>query len=400
MKHRAIKLPGSDESARQGLADAEVSLPRIAIVAPSLDILGGQGIQARDLADALKRDGLEVLFVAVNPRFPRGLRWLRRIPVLRTLVNEVFYACSLLRLRRADVVHVFSASYWSFLLAPVPAILVARCFGKRVILNYHSGEADDHLANWGWRVHPFLHRADEIVVPSVYLQKVFKAHGYTSRVVRNIIDLSAFQFRERQNLQPRLLSCRNLEAHYRVGDVLEAFAILQQQVPHATLLVVGYGSEATKLKQWVREQGLAGVEFLGRVEPGAIAALYDRTDIFLNASVIDNQPISILEAFASGLAVVTTPTGDIPYMLDHERLGVLVPQKSPAAMAQAVAGLLQAPDRVSRMAREARDEVQHYTWAQVRQEWLEIYGATQVSGKQGHGDLHRNGKPDENPAAV
>ena len=56
--------------------------PRIAIVAPSLDILGGQGIQARDLADALERDGLDILFLPVNPRFPRGLRWLRRIPAI------------------------------------------------------------------------------------------------------------------------------------------------------------------------------------------------------------------------------------------------------------------------------------------------------------------------------
>ncbi len=70
---------------------------------------------------------------------------------------------------------------WSFLLAPVPAILAARAFGKRIILNYHSGEADDHLSNWGSRVHPFLRLVDDIVVPSVYLKNVFESHGYTAR---------------------------------------------------------------------------------------------------------------------------------------------------------------------------------------------------------------------------
>ena len=381
-------------------ADGVMRPPRIAIVAPSLDILGGQGIQARDLAEALEQDGLDVRFLPVNPRFPRGFRWLRRIPVVRTLLNQVLYAFTLPRLRHADVVHVFSASYWSFLLAPVPAILAARGFGKRVILNYHSGEADDHLTHWGNRVHPYLRRVDQIVVPSVYLKNVFESHGYAARVVRNIIDLSTFNFQERQPLEPRLLSCRNLEAHYRVEDVLEAFALVQQQVPDATLLVAGYGSQAGQLRQRTEELGVQGVEFMGRVEPEVIPSLYDRTDIFLNASVVDNQPISILEAFAAGLAVVTTPTGDIPWMLEEEQLGVLVPHRSPEAMAQAVVALLKSPDRASGMIERAREAVGRYTWEQVRPEWLDVYGATRDAGESTRESLNSRENGDETPAAV
>src|SRR5689334_17110015 len=107
----------------------------IAVVAAGLEILGGQGVQARSLVECLERDGVDVRFVPINPRFPRGLRWLRRFRFVRTLVNEALYLPSLAQLRRADVVHVFSASYWSFLLAPVPAMLAARCLGKRVVLN-------------------------------------------------------------------------------------------------------------------------------------------------------------------------------------------------------------------------------------------------------------------------
>ncbi len=207
MTYRTDRTQTARRAPESTPADAALGKPRIAIVAPSLDILGGQGIQARDLADALERDGFDVLFLAINPRFLRGLRWLRRVPILRTLLNQFLYAFTLPRLRRADVVHVFSASYWSFLISPVPAILAARSLGKRIILNYHSGEADDHLARWGVRVHPFLRLVDAIVVPSVYLQHVFRTHGYEARVVRNIIDLSTFEFRVRDPLQPKLLSC-------------------------------------------------------------------------------------------------------------------------------------------------------------------------------------------------
>jgi glycosyltransferase involved in cell wall biosynthesis len=352
--------------------DASSAL-RIAIVAPSLDILGGQGVQARSLAQALGEEGFEVMFIPVNPRFPRGLRWLRRIPVARTLLNQCLYLAKLLQLRHADVVHVYSAAYWSFLLAPAPAILVSEWFGKPMILNYHSGEAEDHLATWGLRVHPWLRRVDKIVVPSRYLQNVFARHGYQAQVVRNMIDTSCFHYRERSQLQPRLLSNRNLEAHYGIGTTLKAFALLRKQWPQARLKIAGYGSERVRLEQWVRSERLDGVEFVGRVEPEAMPRLYDEADIFVNSSVIDNQPISILEAFAAGLPVVSTPVGDIPAMLRNQQNGTLVPPDDPAAMAAAIALLLEAPGEALTMARRARKEVEQYTWSQVRGAWTDLY---------------------------
>jgi glycosyltransferase involved in cell wall biosynthesis len=345
----------------------------IAVVAPNLDILGGQSVQARSLMDALERNGWRVLFVPINPRFPRSLRWARRVPVVRTLLNECLYLAGLTRLRQADAVHVFSASYWSFLLAPVPAIVAARLFAKPVILNYHSGEAQDHLARYGVLVHPWLRRVDDIVVPSAYLQEIFARHGYATRVVRNIIDTSGFRYRERLPLRPVLLSNRNLEAHYRVDVTLDAFARLRRRWPEARLKIAGYGRERARLQQRAEAAGLEGVEFLGRVEPDVMPALYEEADIFVNASVVDNQPVSILEAFAAGLPVVTTPTGDIPALVRDGETGTLVPPDDPEALAAAIAALLESPQQAARMARIARRAVQRFTWGEVCAAWTDLY---------------------------
>ena len=127
-------------------------LPRVGFVAASLDILGGQGVQAQTLLQALRRDGYDVDFTPVNPRFPPGLRWVRGVPYLRTALNEALYVPSLARLASVDVVHVFSASFWAFLLGPAPAMAAAKALGKRLVLHYHSGEAEEHLSRWGSRV--------------------------------------------------------------------------------------------------------------------------------------------------------------------------------------------------------------------------------------------------------
>lgn len=347
--------------------------PRVAVVAASLDILGGQGIQAHILAAELQKDGYDVTFIPINPRFPRGLRWLRRYPYARTLLNQALYLPSLLRLRRADMAHVFSASYWSFLLSPAPAILAARCLGKRVVLNYHSGEAEDHLERWGIFVHPWLRSVDEIVVPSEYLRTVFARHGYPARVIRNVVDTPSLRYQERTRLRPRLLSTRNLEPHYRVDNTLEAFALLKARYPEATLAVAGYGSEEGRLRRLAASLGTDGIRFAGRVEPPAMPRLYEEADIFVNSSEVDNQPVSVLEAFAAGLPVVSTGTGDIAAMVRDGETGLLVPPGDPAAMASAVGSLLDNPDRALFISRRAREEVEKYTWSQVREEWAAVY---------------------------
>ena len=285
---------------------------------------------------------------------------------------------SLARLRHADVVHVFSASYWSFLLRRRPPCSSGGCCGKRVILNYRSGEADDHLT-WGIRGPPWLRLAHEIVVPSEYLRTVFARHGYQARVIRNVVDTSRFRYHERTPLRPRLLSTRNLEPYYRVDVTLKAFALLKARYPEATLTVVGYGSLEEDLRGLAATLGTSGIHFAGRAERPALPGLYDEHDIFVNSSVLDNQPVSVLEAFAAGLPVVSTPTGDIGAMVHHGETGLLVPPQDPQAMAHAIETLLDEPERASRMARQARAEVEKFTWPAVRAQWAALYGDTSHS---------------------
>jgi glycosyltransferase involved in cell wall biosynthesis len=349
---------------------------RVAIVAASLDILGGQGVQAHALVRAMREDGIDARLVAINPRFPLGLRWLRRVPYARTLLNELLFVPGLAQLAACDVAHVFSASYASFLLAPVPAMLGARLLGKHVVLHYHSGEADDHLANWGPLVHPWLRLADQIVVPSNYLRDVFARFGYRTRVIPNIVDLTMFDYRERRPLRPRLLSTRNLERHYRVDVIVEAFARYQRQNPDATLTIAGYGSEESRLRAMAAQMTTGGVRFLGKVAPSWMPKLYADSDIYLNASEVDNQPVSILEAFASGTPVVSTPSGDIPSMVRHGETGLIVPPEAPIALARAIAETVDRPERAWHMAERARDEVERFTWRAVADQWKSVYRAS------------------------
>jgi glycosyltransferase involved in cell wall biosynthesis len=343
-----------------------------------MDIVGGQAVQAVRLIEHLKQEpSVTVDFLPVNPRLPGVLRRLQSIKYVRTITTSTLYWLNLFTtIPFFDVIHIFSASYFSFLLAPAPAIIVARLFGKRIVLNYHSGEAEDHLQRWPRTSIPLLKIADEIVVPSPYLVRVFAKFGLRAKAIFNVIDFDKLTFRKRGGLRPLFLSNRNLEAHYGVDVVLRAFAIIQKRFPNASLKVAGEGACRESLQELAAELNLRNVEFVGSVTRERMAELYNQADCFLNGSRIDNQPLSILESFASGLPVLTTNAGGIPDLVTDGETALVVAINDHEALARGAITLIEQPELADRLVTEASEECGRYTWEAVRNEWLNSYGAS------------------------
>lgn len=356
----------------------DTPIKRVLLVGPSLDILGGQAVQAARLLSRLREEAsVSVDFLPVNPRLPGGLHALQRVKYLRTLVTLPYYLALLpLWIRRFDVVHIFSASYLSFLLSPTPALLAARLLGRRAILNYHSGEAADHFVRWRRTAIPTVRLAQAVAVPSDYLVEVFRGFGVEARAIPNFVDLDDFAYRSRLPVRPVFLSNRNFEPLYNVACTIDAFALIQQKVGDASLILAGDGSERAALEARVRGHRLRNVTFLGKVKPQDMSGVYRMADIFLNSSDIDNMPISIIEAFASGLPVVTSDAGGIPYFVEHERTGLIFEKGNHWSMAEQALRLLRDETLSQKLIENALAECRQYRWCAVRQQWLDLYNGS------------------------
>jgi len=293
---------------------------------------------------------------------------------VRTVVYTIaYFALLLLRLPRFDVAHVFAASYLSFVVTPAPAVLIAKLYGKPVLLNYHSGEAEDHLRRWPRSTKLIFRLVDRVVVPSRYLVGIFARFGIEAEAVSNTAPLERFAFRERRPLRPTLLSSRNLESLYNVADTLRAFALIERRAPDARLIVAGDGRERARLRALAAELGLKRVEFVGAAPPDRMPELYDRADIFVNSSLVDNMPLSLIEAFACGLAVVSSNAGGIPHIVTDGETGLLSPCGDYEALAANVIRLLEDRRLAASLIGRARDACRQYTWEAARGSWLRIY---------------------------
>ena len=349
--------------------------PRIALVGPLPPPSGGMANQCEQLLRLLRAEGVSVELVRTNA--PYRPAWIGRVPVLRAGARLLPFLVELWRsIGRAEVVHVFANSGWAWHLLALPAVVMARLRGTAVIVNYRGGLADEFLSTGPHHVKAWLARATLRVTPSAFLLRVFARHGLDAEVIPNIIDLSRFStpLNPARRDAPHLIVTRNLEPIYDIPTALRAFAQVRLRYPAARLTVAGSGPQRAALLQLAAELGLAeAVHFSGRIDNARIGALYASADCLLNPTTADNMPISILEALASGVPVVSTNAGGIPDLVQHGVTALLVPVGDHAAMAHEALRVLDDAAVASALRRAGLAEVQRFAWPHVKRQWQSAY---------------------------
>jgi glycosyltransferase involved in cell wall biosynthesis len=350
-------------------------LPRVCVVGPLPPPWGGMGNQCQLLVRLLRSEGIAVELVQTNA--PYHPAWVGSVPMLRAACRLLPYLRSLWRAcARADVVHVLANSGWAWHLFAAPAIAIARFRRAAVIVNYHGGSADTFFAQGPRYVLKMLAGTSLRVMPSAYLQRVFSQYGLSSEVIPNIVDLSLFTplTRTTRATQPHIVVTRNLEPIYDIATAIRALALIRQRMPSVRMTIAGCGPDREKLQALAHHLGQdAAIHFAGRLVNGDVARLVASASCLLNPSTVDNMPVSILEAFACGVPVVSTRAGGIPDMLEDGVAGLLVPVGDDTAMAKAVLRILQNPLLALHFSSVGLVEVEKYSWKKVRRQWLDAY---------------------------
>ncbi|MCF8107508.1 MAG: glycosyltransferase family 4 protein [Desulfohalobiaceae bacterium] len=380
---------------------------RVGVVGPFPPPWDGMGNQTAQLVRLLRSEGIQTDTVRINE--PYCPVWISRLRGVRALFRLIPYMSRLWKLaKKAEVVHVIANSGWSWYLFAAPAIWVASIRRCPVVLHYRGGRADQFLKKNITLVRPALQRVHTLVVPSSFLQKVFADNGVKARVIPNVIDIGRFRpkgvnkpehsgpqptcedcgQKEDTGLQspsansgPHIIVTRKLEPVYDIETVIRAFDLIRQEKQSARLTIAGKGPEKVKLQHLVQELGLSGsVFFAGEISSQEIAELYDRADLMLNASRVDNMPNSILEALASHVPVVSTNAGGIPYMVSDEEHALLAPVQDYEALAEKSLRVLNNIELREKLLVNGFKLVNQCTWDEVKKQLFHEYHAAIAGG--------------------
>lgn len=215
------------------------------------------------------------------------------------------------------------------------------------------------------------------IAPSRYLFEKFQQAGFKNiKYIPNFIFLKNYQFELRKNLEPKLLWVRAFDAIYNPILAIKVLKELLKEYPEAELCMVGPKKDHTYTEcvNYAEKHKLP-VKFTGKLKKREWLELSADYDIFLNTTNIDNAPVSIVEAMALGLPIVSTKVGGIPYLLQHKKTAFLVPPAKEKAMVKAVKNLLQNPASAERMAKNGRKEAGAFSWEIVKKEWKTVLGS-------------------------
>jgi len=334
--------------------------------------------QTRQLARLLEQEGLTVNLVQVNA--PYRPNWVSRMHGVRAVFRLIPYLIRLWQVsRRAHVTHIMANSGWAWHLFVAPAVIISTLRGVPIIINYRGGNAGAFMQRQAWIVSPLLRKVEVIAVPSAFLAELFRRYDLPVVIIPNIVDLDRFKAADSMNRPPvsagpHFIVTRNLEALYDLSTALKAFQQIRQRWPNARLTIAGSGPERANLEAETIQLGLAdAVKVSGRLELQAMAELYASAQIMLNPSQVDNTPNSVLEAWASGVVVVSTAVGGVPYLVRDGVDAILVPPGNPDAMASAVTKLLEAPEQMEQLVSNGRNSAERFSWSRVKPLWMSIY---------------------------
>ncbi len=210
------------------------------------------------------------------------------------------------------------------------------------------------------------------VAPSGYLKKVFDESGYQTTYIPNTIPIDRYPFKKRKTFGPELLWVRSFAKHYLPGNAVKVLHHLSQTYPNARLCMVGPDKDGTldKVKQLVKQYQLEDkVEFTGALSKEEWRKKSEAYDFFINTTAVDNTPISVMEAMALGLVVVSTNAGGLTFLLEHGKDSILTDVNKPEQMARAIRELIQNPGKAQTLAGNARKKAGSFDWENVKKLW-------------------------------
>src|SRR5690606_26202996 len=230
----------------------------------------------------------------------------------------------------------------------------------------HGGGLPSRIERSKSKCDEYFKNAAFLVAPSGYMRKKFKQYGYGNiKLIPNQIDLSKFTFKERIEAAPRILWVRSFATIYNPVLAIEVIDLLLKKHPDAKLCMVGPEKDGLMetCKAKVAELGIeASVEFAGKKTRKEWFEMSTNYDIFLNTTNIDNTPLSVMEAMAMGMCVVTTNVGGIPYLFANKIEGVMVEPNSAGLIVDEIVKIIDTPEHAQQLSSKAREKSKEWDW--------------------------------------
>lgn len=312
--------------------------------------------------------------------------WLQLLAI-PYIINGFFKCLKICRKWRPDIIH----AHWPFPHAYI-ALGAAKLFRIPLVLNFHGAEL-------------LLIRKKKWVKPLLKFaigqaQAVFANSSFTAgkiKAIRNVdVEWSPYGTTlDEDGGHPRnapvahavngkfkvLFVGRHIE---RKGICYLIEAAKYLSADKFEIRIVGEGDLTEELKaqaaQLEGDKNVASIIFTGKLVAPELAREYREANVFVLPAIVDHKGdteglgVVLIEAMELGLPIVASDVGGIPDVVVNNESGILVPEKDPVALADAIKRIESDPQYTARLLEGARNRIaEHFTWDNITRRQIEIY---------------------------
>jgi len=290
--------------------------------------------------------------------------------LIHMLWTILFYS----RRYRVAYVEVYSgpAFLWAELTVRLLSIL-----HKPTVLVLHGGGLVDFAVKNKLRVAKLMGMGDLAVTPSLYLRSGLQSLRPDLLHLPNAVDVENYHFQLRKKPSPVLIWLRAFHEIYQPEMAVRVLANLIVEFPTATLIMIGPdkmdGSFERAMNEAKRLGVFSSISIIGPIRKSEVPEWIAKGDVFLNTTRLESFGVGVLEAALTGLPIVSTNVGELPFLWEHEQTAMLISDSDDRAMASAVIRILREPGLAERLSFNARKKAENFDWREILPQWEKIF---------------------------
>ncbi|GAB3711709.1 glycosyltransferase family 4 protein [Flavobacterium koreense] len=251
---------------------------------------------------------------------------------------------------------------------------LCRVLNLKYIAKLHGGDLPNRLKKSPFLCDLIFNNAYKVTAPSLYLLDAFK-DKYSKNLIYipNTIELKKYEYFVRDFDVPKILWVRSFSKIYNPKMAIQVAADLKNEFPNVTLCMVGPDKEnlINGCKELANKLNVP-VTFTGKLSKEEWVILSKDFNVFINTTHFDNTPISVIEAMALGLPVVSTNVGGIPFLISDKENGLLITDNDTEGMTNAILEIFNNEILREKITTNARNTVESFDWNVIKQKWFEI----------------------------
>lgn len=303
------------------------------------------------------------------------LREFCNIEVASNKSNKILRLIDMIKLvitkrHRADFVIIDTYSTINFYYALIVSRL-SHWLNLKYIPVLHGGNLESRLKNNPKLCSLIFKNAYKLVSPSIFLQKTFEKYGYDNvTFIPNTIDINDYEFINRNIGNIKMLWVRSFSKIYNPEQAIYVLDELLKRGFEAELTMIGpeIDGSMSKAKLLAKEKKL-NITFTGKLSKNEWIKMSEEHNVFINTTDFDNMPVSIIEAMALGLPIVSTNVGGMPYLIEHNLDGLLVPPRNVDLMVESLIIIKNNNSIREKLVANARLKVEQFDWKKVKPLW-------------------------------